>query len=90
MQLVVYCMETMRSSPQSDLEQFLDHLAHEARPGDRLPTIRELMKRFGVSQVLVQRAFQGLKDRGLIDSRKVGIAGAIYDVSTGRVSFLTD
>ncbi len=69
MQLVVYCMETMRSSPQPDLEQFLDHLAHEARPGDRLPTIRELMKRFGVSQVLVQRAFQGLKDRGLIDSR---------------------
>ena len=35
----------------------------------RLPTIRELMKRFGASQMLVQRAFQGLKDRGLIDSQ---------------------
>jgi carbonic anhydrase len=28
--------------------------------------------------------------RGLIDSGKIGIAGAIYDISTGRVSFLTD
>jgi carbonic anhydrase len=28
--------------------------------------------------------------RGLIDSGKVGIAGAIYDISTGRVSFDKD
>ncbi len=70
-QFVVYCIDTMRSTASSppDLEQFLDQLAHEARPGDRLPTIRELMKRFGASQMLVQRAFQGLKDRGLIDSQ---------------------
>lgn len=59
----------MRSSSPPDLEQFLEQLAHEAHPGDRLPTIRELMKRFGTSQMLVQRAFQGLKDRGLIDSQ---------------------
>jgi len=63
-QFVVYCMNTMRSSPSPDLEQFLEQLAHEARPGDRLPTIRELMKRFGASQMLVQRAFQRLKERG--------------------------
>ncbi|EJE54001.1 putative transcriptional regulator [Acidovorax sp. CF316] len=69
MQFVVYCMDTMRSSSPPDLEQFLDQLAHGAHPGDRLPTIRELMKRFGASQMLVQRAFQGLKDRGLIDSQ---------------------
>lgn len=69
MQFVVYCMDTMRSSSPPDLEQFLDQLAHEAHPGDRLPTIRELMKRFGASQMLVQRAFQGLKDKGLIDSQ---------------------
>ncbi len=69
MQFVVYCMETMRSSSPPDLDQFLDQLAHEAHPGDRLPTIRELMKRFGASQMLVQRAFQGLKDKGLIDSQ---------------------
>ncbi|WP_395703007.1 winged helix-turn-helix domain-containing protein [Aquabacterium sp.] len=52
-----------------ELEQFLDALAREARPGDRLPTIRALMRRFGVSQAPVQRAFQVLKDRGQIESQ---------------------
>jgi DNA-binding LacI/PurR family transcriptional regulator len=58
----------MRPAP-SDLEQFLDGLARDARPGDRLPTIRELMRRFGASQMVVQRAFQSLKARGLIASQ---------------------
>lgn len=53
----------------SDLEQFLEALAREARPGDRLPPIRDLMRRFGASQMAVQRAFQNLKARGLIDSQ---------------------
>jgi DNA-binding LacI/PurR family transcriptional regulator len=52
-----------------DLEQFLEQLAREAQPGDRLPTIRELMRRFGASQMLVQRAFQGLKAKGLIEAQ---------------------
>lgn len=52
----------------SDLEQFLDGLAQAARPGERLPTIRELMRRFGVSQMVVQRAFDTLKAKGLIAS----------------------
>ncbi len=58
----------MRNST-SDLEQFLDELARGARSGDRLPTIRELMRRFDASQMVVQRAFQGLKARGLIASQ---------------------
>lgn len=33
-----------------------------------MPAIRALMRQFGVSQVVVQRAFQGLRDRGLIES----------------------
>lgn len=53
----------------SDLEQFLDQLARESKPGDRLPTIRELMQRFGASQMVVQRAFQSLKAKGLIASQ---------------------
>lgn len=53
----------------SDLEQFLDELARDARPGDRLPPIRDLMRRFGASQMVVQRAFQSLKARGLIASQ---------------------
>jgi DNA-binding LacI/PurR family transcriptional regulator len=58
----------VRNAP-SELERFLDDLVREARPGDRLPTIRELMRRFGASQMLVQRAFQSLKARGLIASQ---------------------
>jgi DNA-binding LacI/PurR family transcriptional regulator len=50
------------------LEQYLEQLAHEARAGDRLPPIRELMRRFGVSQVVVQRALEGLKSKGLLVS----------------------
>ena len=52
-----------------DLDQFLDSLARQAQPGERLPTIRELMQRFGASQMVVQRAFDGLKSRGLIASQ---------------------
>ncbi|HEX5685061.1 MAG TPA: GntR family transcriptional regulator [Ideonella sp.] len=53
----------------SELERFLDDLARDAQPGDQLPTIRELMRRFGASQVMVQRAFENLKARGLIASQ---------------------
>jgi len=51
-----------------DLQDFLVDLARNASPGDRLPAIRELMKRFGVSQMVVQRLLQDLKSRGLIAS----------------------
>lgn len=63
---MMYCV-CMRNT--SDLEQFLDTLARAARPGDRLPPIRALMRRFGASQALVQQAFQNLKTQGLIDSQ---------------------
>lgn len=58
----------MGMANSSDLERFLAQLAEQAEPGARLPTIRELMRRFGVSQVIVQRAFQELKDKGRIAS----------------------
>lgn len=52
--------------PDADLHHYLDQLAQQARPGDKLPPFRDLMKRFGVSQLVVQRAFDGLRARGLI------------------------
>lgn len=64
---MLYCIDV--NSTSTELDQFLDALARGARPGDRLPTIRDLMRRFGASQMVVQRAFQGLKARGLIDSQ---------------------
>lgn len=53
----------------SELEKHLDELAAHAHAGDQLPTIRELMRRFGVSQTIVQRAFHNLKARGVVDSQ---------------------
>lgn len=57
------------TSTTADLDQFLATLAREARPGERLPTVRELMRRFGVSQMVVQRAVEAFKARGLIDAQ---------------------
>ena len=57
------------SVPARELDRFLDDLARQASPGERLPTIRELMRRFGASQGVVQRAFETLKRQGLIESQ---------------------
>ncbi len=51
------------------LQQYLDQAARDAQVGDRLPPMRELMQRFGVSQVVVQRALEGLKRKGLVASQ---------------------
>ena len=64
---VLYCIGMHNTI--SDLEQFLEELARDASPGGRLPPIRDLMRRFGASQTVVQRAFQSLKARGLIASQ---------------------
>ena len=69
----------MRNSP-ADLATFLDNLKRDAQPGDRLPTIRDLMRRFGTSQMVVQRAFNGLKAHGEIAS-EVG-RGTFFTSST--------
>jgi len=53
----------------SELEKFLDDLAASARAGDRLPTIRDLMRRFGLSQMSVQRVFHEMRARGIVDSQ---------------------
>lgn len=66
------------------LHDYLAELARSARPGDRLPTIRELMRRFGASQMAVQRAFQVLKAQGLIDAH-VGRGTYFRGAGTGPV-----
>lgn len=53
----------------TELERFLDDLAAGARAGDKLPTIRDLMRRFGLSQMSVQRVVHDMKARGIIDSQ---------------------
>lgn len=49
------------------LESYLNELALQAQVGDRLPTVRDLMARFQLSQPVVQRVFHRLRERGVID-----------------------
>jgi len=53
-------------------KQIADHLLDQIelgklRPGDRLPTERELSKRLNVNRMTVRRAFQSLESKGLIN-----------------------
>lgn len=49
-----------------DLQAYLLGQIRQAATGDRLPTVRSLMREFGLSQVSVQRVLGELKARGLI------------------------
>ncbi|MCG8508348.1 MAG: GntR family transcriptional regulator, partial [Rhodospirillales bacterium] len=50
------------------LNDYLESLARQAEPGDRLPTVRSLMAQFGVSQSVVQRITERLKAEGRISA----------------------
>lgn len=63
-------------------------LAGEYRPGDRLPTEREMARQFGVSRVTVRDALRALEAGGLIQVR-VGGQGGPY-VSEPDVSQLAE
>lgn len=63
----------------TELNLFLDELAGAAKPGDRVPPVRHLMRRFGVSQIVVQHALDRLKAGRLIESQ-VG-RGTFFTVS---------
>ena len=47
----------------------LERAAAAGRPGDRLPSVRELMRRHGAGPLSVQRAVHLLAGRGLVDAR---------------------
>jgi DNA-binding LacI/PurR family transcriptional regulator len=66
--ILKWCNDRMGKAA-TELHDFLIGLAKTARPGERLPAIRELMRRFQVSQVVVERLFSELKSRGLIASQ---------------------
>ncbi len=51
------------------LQGYLRSLSQRATKGERLPTIRQLMKDFGLSQALVQRVLESLRAEGLIVSQ---------------------
>lgn len=69
-------------------DQVLDSLyarIDRAEDGARLPTVRELMRSFRVSQAAVQEAFDRLRAEGLVDSR-VGRGSYVVKASTAAAS----
>jgi DNA-binding FadR family transcriptional regulator len=63
-------------------------LSGQYRPGDRLPTEREMAQQFGVSRVTVRDALRALEANGLVRV-KVGGQGGPY-VSEPDISLLSD
>lgn len=59
---------TMRGDA-APLEAYLAGLAAGAKAGDRLPSVRDLMSRFGLSQPVVQRAIHALQAGGSVEVR---------------------
>ena len=60
----------LKSSKLSDqaMESILDQIKRGIlRPGDRLPSLRELVSQLGVSQTAVREALRGLVGLGVID-----------------------
>jgi GntR family transcriptional repressor for pyruvate dehydrogenase complex len=49
------------------IERFV--VAHDLKPGDRLPSGRELTERYGVSRTVVRDAIAILEQRGLVETR---------------------
>jgi DNA-binding LacI/PurR family transcriptional regulator len=83
----------MTMTPAQRIDEYLDSLAREAQPGERLPSVRGLMAEFGVSQSVVQRATERLKAEGRITAETgrgmffVGTAGEVPPApARGRVA----
>ena len=53
-------------SETSKLQSYLRSVALTASPGERLPTVRQLMRDFSLSQQNVERALKALKHEGLV------------------------
>lgn len=53
-------------SETSRLQSYLRSVALTATPGERLPTVRQLMRDFSLSQQNVERALKALKNEGLV------------------------
>ncbi|GAB0118426.1 GntR family transcriptional regulator [Acidisoma sp. 7E03] len=63
----MFSMETNNSTQR--VTQYLRDLAIAGAPGTRLPSVREVMRAYGVSPVTVQRAIDTLVQAGLIEAR---------------------
>ncbi len=60
-----------QSTTPDRIAEMLRTQASQMDSGSKLPSVRQLMRRYGVSQMTVQRAIATLEDEGLVD-RQVG------------------
>src|SRR6266516_973816 len=68
-------MPINHTEPRAPYRQIADDLraaiqSGELRPGDKLPSIRELTERYGVTHVTADQALRVLKAEGLVDVRR--------------------
>lgn len=59
-------------------------VAHELRPGQRLPSERELGEQFGVSRTVIREALRSLRAMGLIES--IGRGNRVASVNRATVA----
>lgn len=76
-------------TPVNPADQLREQLQRELaegrrRPGERLPTERELAERHGLGRTAVRRVLQGLKDQGLI-TQTVGSGTYVSDGAARRL-----
>lgn len=83
-------MTTVRSHPRDKLsEKVAAHLLeqmkrHRLKPGDRLPSERQLMAEFGVGRPAIREAMQRLQHLGMIEIRHGGRA-RVADPSLSQI-----
>lgn len=59
----------------------MDLATGRVRPGDRLPAARDVAQSLGVNLHTVLRAYQGLRDEGLVDMRR-GRGAVVTEAAT--------
>jgi GntR family transcriptional repressor for pyruvate dehydrogenase complex len=65
-------------------EQLQAHILNQLKPGDMLPSERELVRRFGVSRSSIRDAIRSLEAVGLLEPRQ-GIGTMVRDLSNEAV-----
>ncbi|OUR77322.1 hypothetical protein A9Q83_11515 [Alphaproteobacteria bacterium 46_93_T64] len=81
----------MTNANREGLEQMLRDLIRSGRAGDRLPTVRSMMSRFGISQGVVQSVLEVLRGEKLISAQVgrgtfVAVDGEIAPSNSSLVS----
>jgi carbonic anhydrase/SulP family sulfate permease len=101
---VVNLLGETRSAAQVTGCQHLDFIANDIRPaaegpfdssfleasGDERQSLIDAVARRNVMRVVAQMPVQSMTLKGLVESGRIAIVGAMYDVATGEIEFLPE